>query len=202
MRQCPNCGQRVEEIDRYCFECGTPLGSGEETADKVAQRQSQSPPPEQHTDDEFVPDPEKWNDPASLAPSKSRTRVERFGTLWVAALATVIALLESASAIVFAEEYAAQVAEFDFGTEITATAVLAQGVGGAIVALATAALCVYYYQQGGLDKRFFWGLLVAGVLGFFFGTAISFIVIFGVGVYGLLVVMRRQPRHPRQRGPV
>lgn len=201
MRQCPNCGERVEDIDRYCFECGRPLGSGDDTAGQVAQEGLQSPPQGQPKEDEFVPDPEEWNDPASLAPAKSRNRVDSLGTLWVAALATVTALLESASAIVFAEEYASQVAEFDFGTEITETAVLAQGIGGVIIALATAALCVYYYQQGVLDRRFFWGLLVAGVLGFLFGTAISFIVIFGIGAYGLLVVMRRQPQQPRQRGP-
>lgn len=202
MRQCPNCGERVEAVDRYCFECGTPLGSGDETAGQVAQREPTSAAQEQPPEDEFVPDPEQWNDPASLAESKSRDRVDSFGTLWVAALAAVGALLESASAIIFADEYASQVEQFGIGAEITRNAVMAQGVGGAIIALGIAGLCVYFYQQGGLDKRFFWGLILGGVLGFFFGAAISFVVIFGVGVYGLLVVMRRQPQQPRQRDPV
>jgi len=180
MRYCPHCGERVEPEDAYCFECGTALGA----------------PPDADRDQPRGREQSGGRDRGrehgqAQEPATSPGQVESLTTLWVATGLAALAVLEGLGAVLFADELAEQVQEFGFGGEITAGAIAAQGGLGIAVALAVAALCYYYYRQGYVDRRFFWGLVIAGVGGFFFGSAVSFLLIIGVGAYGLLVVLRR-----------
>ena len=180
MRYCPHCGERVEPEDAYCFECGTALErSPAADRDQPRGRGKGQSRGRDHGREH------------GQEPATSPGQVESLTTLWVAAGLAALAVLEGVGAVLFADELAEQVQEFDFGGEITAGAIAAQGGLGIAVALAVAALCYYYYRQGYVDRRFFWGLVIAGVGGFFFGSAVSFLLIIGVGAYGLLVALRR-----------
>ena len=209
MHSCPHCGERVEERDVYCFECGTYLG-GEREQRRPETAQQHTPA---HTDTPSTGEPERHERPRGRhPPGQSRspaerhdtahyptdtaeatpTRITSLTTLWIALAAAIFATLENAGAILFADELAEQAAELGFGDEITSGAIAIQGALGLVVALGVAALCLYYYQQGYLDRRFYWGLILTGVLGFFVGAALSFFVFIIVGAYGLLVGLRRQ----------
>lgn len=117
--------------------------------------------------------------------------VESLTTVWVAAGLSVVALVESVSAILFADEVVSLVEDSGFGGEVSADVVAIGGGVGAVVALLTGGLCAYFYREGYVDRRFFWGLIAGGVAGLLFGNAFSFLILIGVGAYGLLVVLKR-----------
>ncbi|ERH09919.1 MAG: hypothetical protein J07HX64_01684 [halophilic archaeon J07HX64] len=71
-----------------------------------------------------------------------------------------------------------------------------------MLALALIGLCVYYYRQGYVSRRFFWTLVGGGVVGILLGNAISFLLLLVVGGYGLLVVLRRDRSQDRPVGGV
>ena len=118
-------------------------------------------------------------------------RVESLTTLWVAAGLSVLALVESLSVIVFADEVVGLVEDSGFGGEVSAETIAVTGGLGLVVALVLVGLCLYYYRQGYVERRFFWGLIVGGGVGLLFGSGISFLVLIVVGGYGLLVVLKR-----------
>ena len=118
-------------------------------------------------------------------------RVESLTTLWVAAGLSVLALVESLSVIVFADEVVGLVEDSGFGGDVSAETIAVTGGLGLVVALVLVGLCLYYYRQGYVERRFFWGLIVGGGVGLLFGSGISFLVLIVVGGYGLLVVLKR-----------
>jgi hypothetical protein len=119
------------------------------------------------------------------------SRAESLTTLWVAAALAALAIIENVSAVLFADEIVEFVEDSGFVSELSANTVAIQGGIGAVLALAVAGLCYYYYRQGYVDRRFFWGLIAGGVAGLLFGNAFSFLILIGVGAYGLLVVLKR-----------
>jgi hypothetical protein len=130
-------------------------------------------------------------------PRETGGRVESLTTLWVATGLAVLALVESLSVIVFADEFVELVADSGFGGDVSAGTIAVSGGIGAVIALGLAGLCLYYYRQGYVERRFFWGLIVGGGAGFLLGAGISFLVLIAVGAYGLLVVVKRD--RPRER---
>ena len=122
---------------------------------------------------------------------ESSGRVESLTTLWVATGLSVLALVESLSAIVFADEVVEFVEDSGFAGDVSAETIAITGGLGLVIALALVGLCVYYYRQGYVERRFFWGLIVGGGVGLLFGSGLSFLILIVVGGYGLLVVLKR-----------
>jgi len=187
MNHCPRCGERVEPEDAYCFECGTELGDREEAATNRPPRET-GRNPRRGDESESRSRPERSTRERS---DSSRGQVETLTTLWIAGVLAAVALVENVSAVIFADE----IVEFVEGQGIieglSADTVALQGGVGAVLALALVGLCVYYYRQGYVDRRFFWTLVAGGVGGILLGNAISFLLLIAVGAYGLLVVLRR-----------
>lgn len=181
MEQCPRCGETVDPGDAYCFECGTVLGEsdteeGRHTGRGGASRGQQAS-----------------QQRAPTRAERSATGVESRTTLWIAVGLSLLSVLENGAIIVFADDLVAFIEDegLGFATDISAETIIAQGAVGLVVALGAVALCAYYYRAGRLDRRFFWGLVAIGVVGFFFGGGLSVVLLAVVGAYGLLVVLRR-----------
>lgn len=114
----------------------------------------------------------------------------KLGTLWAAVVVSVLAILENATAVLFPETLAEQSAELLGGeTTLSQEVIVATGLIGIGICLAVLVLCYHYYQEESLDRRFFWGLIGGGVVGFFLGSAILFLVLVAIGAYGLLVAL-------------
>lgn len=150
MRYCPQCGQRVEEDDAFCFECGTQLESGQ-------------------------------------IPHGVEAKPTSMGTVWAAGILALIAIIESLGYLLYAEE-ALEMA--GFGEEISAELIMLSAGFGLLLGLLVIGLTAYYYNEGYVEKQFFWGLIGIGLIGFLFGSALSFLFIVIVGVYGMLAVVR------------
>lgn len=219
MNSCPHCGERVEEADAFCFECGTKLhddgGPPDRGADEHADRVPPGTPREQRdrtagdrrvehsprTRTAAQPGERGYGegdrreyargDPYERPTADKAAQVYSLTTLWIALAAGVLGALENLGVLLFADELADQMAELGFGDEITAQAIAIQGGLGLLVSFAIIGLCVYYYRQGALDRRFYWALIATGVLGFIVGAALSFLVPIVVGAYGLLVGLKR-----------
>jgi hypothetical protein len=117
--------------------------------------------------------------------------VESLRTLWVAAALGVVAVVENLSAVLFADELVQFVEDSGFVDDLSTDTVVIQGGLGVALSLVVVGLCYYYYRQGYVDRRFFWGLIAGGIAGLLFGNAISFLILIAVGAYGLLVVLKR-----------
>lgn len=226
MQHCPHCGERVDPGDAYCFECGTELTGTDETGSQPHDRdpgrsgqhrdqESESRGPTRDRTRQQTASREQGPDPGGTgqAPGTDRPReraqgrsrqqetaehggVESLTTLWVATGLAVVGTVENLSAVVFADDIVELVENSGFVDNLSAQTVAIQGGVGVVLSLLVAGLCLYYYRQGYVDRRFFWALVGGGVAGFLFGNAISFLVLIVVGAYGLLVVLRRSPDSP------
>jgi len=210
MNNCPHCGERVEPGDAYCFECGAQLVGGvngtnagesanrgqtdDRARSRVQSREPRQSPPGQNSQD-------RPHESGGYRPERrgadTSGQVRSLTTLWVAAGLAGLAVVESLGAIVFADELVSVVEDSGVGVELSADTIVASGGIGLVVALGLAGLCGYYYRQGYVERRFFWGLIVGGGIGVFLGNAISFLILIVVGAYGLLVVVKRD--RPDQR---
>jgi hypothetical protein len=193
MNHCPRCGERVEPEDAYCFECGAELGDRQESETDRSPRETGRNP---RRGDEY----ESRGRPArgTSEADSSQGQVESLTTLWIAGALAAVALVENVAAVLFADEIVQFVEDQGIIEGLSADTVALQGGIGAVLALALVGLCVYYYRQGYVDRRFFWTLVGGGVVGILLGNAISFLLLLVVGAYGLLVVLRRD----RSRGQV
>ena len=187
MNHCPRCGERVEPEDAYCFECGAELGDRQETETDRSPRETGRNP---RRGDEYESRgrPERG---AHGGSDSTQGQVESLTTLWIAGALAAVALVENAAAVLFADEIVQFVENQGIIEGLSADTVAVQGGVGAVLALALVGLCVYYYRQGYVNRRFFWTLVGGGVVGILLGNAISFLLLLVVGAYGLLVVLRR-----------
>jgi len=179
MNHCPHCGERVEPRDAYCFECG----------ERLSGRQSGAAPRGRPR--------ESGRHQRKKSGHNRSGRVQSLTTLWVAAGLAALALVESLGAILFADELVALVEDSEFRVEVSAETIVVSGGVGLVVAIGLSGLCAYYYRQGYVGRRFFWGLIAGGGIGILLGNAISFLILVVVGAYGLLVVVRRN--RPEER---
>jgi len=92
MQQCPHCGERVEPVDVYCFECGTALGAstdddrsrGPTSGREQGRRQQQTPRREQAP----------GRAPGAVTSDEtSQSGVESLTTLWVAVGLSVVSVV-------------------------------------------------------------------------------------------------------------
>lgn len=205
MDNCPHCGERVDPGDAYCFECGTELAGsprGTDTAaDRSHERQTGGRTREHrgggrgHERRDRQERGQTQTDPEAESDSG---KVESLRTLWVTLGLSILAVLETGETILRADANAEQAREASrdagFGEEtvdmITADILAAVGVLGLLVAVAVVVFCYRYYQRGYVSRRFFWGVIVAGVLALFLGVSTAVLLI-AAGAYGLLVVVRR-----------
>lgn len=109
-------------------------------------------------------------------------------TVWAGGLLGVTGALESLALVLFAGEMVEVAESGGFGGDFSVGLLRVQGGFGLLLSVCVLGVCYYYYSQGYVEKRYFWGLILAGVVGFFFGAALSFLVLLGVGLYGLVVV--------------
>lgn len=199
MNHCPRCGERVEPEDAYCFECGTELGDRPEGEGTDRQRRETGRNPRRGDEYESRSRPGRGGYGDS---NSSQGGVESLTTLWIAGVLAVVALIENVSVAIFADEIVGFVEDQGIIEGLSADTVALQGGLGAVLALALIGLCVYYYRQGYVSRRFFWTLVGGGVVGILLGNAISFLLLLVVGGYGLLVVLRRDRSQDRPVGGV
>lgn len=169
MQYCPNCGHEVEEDDRFCIDCGQNLDGG-------GGNRSRGPPASQGSAPPGAA-------PGVLGPLRAEFGI---GTLWGPVIVAVLGFLQSLYFVLSPEEV---IEVGGFGEEITTDVIVAIGALGILSALAVVGLVGYYYREGYVDKRYFWGLILLGVVGFFFGGGVTFLVLIGIGAYGLFAVL-------------
>jgi len=121
---------------------------------------------------------------AELDPSGGTTSSLR--TLWAAVLVAVFATLENVLKLVFADEMVEQAEQSGLGGDVGREALMQVSAIGILVALTVLTVCYYYYREGAVDGRFFWGLVVAGVVGVLLGGTLLILPLIGIGAYGLL----------------
>jgi predicted nucleic acid-binding Zn ribbon protein len=121
---------------------------------------------------------------AELDPSGGTTSSPR--TLWAAVLVAVFATLENVLKLVFADEMVEQAEQSGLGGDVGREALMQVSAIGILVALTVLTVCYYYYREGAVDGRFFWGLVVAGVVGVLLGGTLLILPLIGIGAYGLL----------------
>ncbi len=209
MEQCPHCGERVEPVDAYCFECGTALeasteadgsrgptpererGRGQrQTSRRESGRGQQRPPGAQG----------RVREPGSVTSDESsQGGTESLTTLWVAAALSVVSVVENVAIIVFAGDIAdfVETEGTSLVDNVSAGDIAVQGGIGLVIAFGAVALCAYYYRQGVLDRRFFWALVGVGIGGLLLGGGLSVVLLAAVGAYGLLVVLRGSETEPQ-----
>jgi amino acid transporter len=199
MQYCPHCGERVEVGDRYCIECGTPLGGEAEGAEGTG-RTPGARNPAGHERDRNVPR-------GGTDRLEMHSKVESFGTLWAAVAAGVLAVLESGGTLVLALFYEQTLREqaADVGVESLPsdmTVFVATSAIGFVLAVVVLGLCGYFYREGYLDRRFYWGLVAAGAGGLLVAGTLTLLLAAIVGAYGLLVALRGQnpPQGTDSRG--
>jgi ABC-type multidrug transport system permease subunit len=107
-------------------------------------------------------------------------------TLWATVLVSVLATLENVLKIVYADEMIEQAEQSGVGGEVGREALIQVSAIGVLVALTVLTVCYYYYREGTVDRRFFWGLIVAGVVGVLFGGTLLILPLIGIGAFGLL----------------
>ena len=168
MPYCPNCGHEVDETDRFCIECGQNL----EAAGTGQSRESE---------------PRRGDTAPARAGGQTGARAPMTrGIGWIPVGIAVISLLQSLYFVLSPEG----VIELGgFGDEITTDAIVFIGALGILSALAVVGLVVYYYRKGFVGRRYFWGLVVLGVVGFFFGGGATFLGLVLVGAYGLFSIL-------------
>jgi len=204
MEYCPHCGERVDPDDAYCFECGTELdGSGGESERAQGHR---GPGESERAQGHRNPGGSgssahgaannrrsRGRDPVTgQEPDGESGQVESLTTLWVTVALSVFAMLESAGTILTADQQVEQIESLLADEEVpgwlTSDLFVVLGALGLVVAVATAGLCYRYYRQGYVDRRFFWGVVGAGVGLLVFGGGLSALLLIALGAYGLLVV--------------
>lgn len=117
--------------------------------------------------------------------------ISRLRTVWISLGLAALGVLESAMLLVMPGQIIQQADSFGFGTGLSESMVLAMGAFGLLISLSVGGLCFYYYSEGYVDRRFFWGILGAGVAGLLLAGGISFLLLIAVGIYGLVVFVRR-----------
>ena len=166
MPYCPNCGQEVDETDRFCIQCGGELdgrvGGGSH-----------------HTHGEEVP-------AGTMSPRGPGTTEFGTGTLWGPVVVAALGILQSLY-FIFAPDQIITAA--GFGEELTTEIIVVTGVLGLLIAFSVLGLVYYYWNQGFADRRYFWALVGLGIAGFFLGGGVAFLVLVGIGAYGLLSVL-------------
>lgn len=118
-------------------------------------------------------------------------RVSSLGTVWAAGILAIVGLIESLVVVMAPETLLAEAEDVGLAPDLSPEVLMIMGTIGILVSLAVGALSYYYYQQGHVEKRFFWAIVGAGVFGILFAGGFSFFLLIAVGAYGLLVVMRR-----------
>ena len=202
MEQCPHCGERVEPVDAYCFECGTALGASTEGDG------SRGPAPEQQHNrgreqisrrQQGQGQGPRQGSGGVTSGETSQSGVESLTALWVAAGLSVVSLIENIAIIVFAGDIAdfVEAEGTSFVGNVSAGDIAVQGGIGLVIAFGAVALCAYYYRQGILDRRFFWALVGVGIGGLLLGGGLSVVLLAAVGAYGLLVALRRDETDPQ-----
>jgi hypothetical protein len=121
---------------------------------------------------------------ADLDPSGGDTGSLR--ALWATVLVSVLAVLENVLKIVYADEILEQTEQSGIGGDPGREALMQVSAIGALVSLTVLTVCYYYYREGALDGRFFWGLILAGVVGVLLGGTLLSLPLVGIGAYGLL----------------
>lgn len=125
---------------------------------------------------------------ADLDPSEP-DQISSLKTAYGAGVLAVIGLFESLFFIFSPESILAQAEEFGLGDGLSAEMLMVTGGFGLFLSLVVGALCYYYYTLGYVDKRFFWTLIITGVLGFLFASMFSFLFVLGIGIYGLVFAL-------------
>ncbi len=170
MPYCPHCGEEVHEDDRFCIECGTELDR-ERGGESSYGWQSEPP-------SEGVVDPES-----------SSTAAVTAGRVWVPLAIALFGVFQSAVLVLYPDVVLDSFESFDFQTDISRELIVSAGAFGLVSAIALIGLVGYYYNRGALDRRYFWGLIGIGIVGFLLGNNLLFLVPLGIGVYGLYSVL-------------
>ncbi len=116
-------------------------------------------------------------------------RTESLTTVYGTVVFAVFGLLESLAFVFSPETFLEQAEEFGVGDGLTAEVLVVTGAIGVLLSLGVAALALYYYNQGFVEKQFFWALIITGVLGILFASMFSFLFIIIIGIYGLIFVI-------------
>jgi hypothetical protein len=174
MPYCPHCGEEVHEDDRFCIECGTELDR-ERGGESSYGWQSEPPA-------DGVVDPESKS-------SSGQTAELTAGRLWVPFGVALFGVVQSVVLVIYPDAVLDSFESFDLQADISRELIVSAGAFGLVSALALMGLVGYYYRQGGLDRRYFWGLVGIGIFGFLLGNNLLFLLPLGIGVYGLYAVL-------------
>jgi hypothetical protein len=166
MPYCPNCGQEVEEADRFCIQCGTTL---EGRAGGGSHRAHDTDAP-----------------PGTMSPRGPGTAEFSTATLWGPVVVAALGVVQSLYFVLAPDQI---LAAAGFGEEFTTDVIIATGVLGLLMAFSVLGLVYYYWNRGHVDRRYFWALVGLGVAGFFLGGGIAFLALVVIGAYGLLSVL-------------
>lgn len=118
-------------------------------------------------------------------------QIHSLRTVWASLVIAVLGIIESAMLLIMPGEIAQQAESFGFGSSFSDSLLMVMGGIGLVISLAVIGLCAYYYSEGYVDKRFFWGIFAAGAIGLLFAGGISFLILIAIGVFGLGVFLRR-----------
>jgi len=179
MPYCPHCGEEVEDDDRYCIECGTELARDRSGTDSSYGWQSEPP-------SDGVIEPETQ---AESAPAPPGAATATAGRLWVPFGVALFGVVQSIVLLVYPQTLLDSAESFDLNANLSTDVVVAAGAFGLIASLLLIGLVGYYYREGALDKRYFWGLVGVGVFGVLIGNNILFLVPAAIGGYGLYAVI-------------
>ncbi len=116
-------------------------------------------------------------------------KTESLTTVYATVVFAVFGLLESLAFVFSPETFLEQAEEFGLEAGLTTEMLVVTGSIGVLVSLGVTALALYYYNQGFVEKQFFWALIIAGAIGILFASMFSFLFILIIGIYGLLFVI-------------
>lgn len=127
---------------------------------------------------------------ATLDPSEAQSdQTESLTTVYATVVFAVFGLLESLAFVFSPETFIEQVEDVGLDAGLTPEMLVVTGTIGVLLSLGVAALALYYYNQGFVEKQFFWALIITGVLGLLFASMFSFLFVLIIGIYGLIFVM-------------
>ncbi len=127
---------------------------------------------------------------ATLDPSEAQSdQTESLTTVYATVVFAVFGLLESLAFVFSPETFIEQAEDVGLDAGLTPEMLVVTGTIGVLLSLGVAALALYYYNQGFVEKQFFWALIITGVLGLLFASMFSFLFVLIIGIYGLIFVM-------------
>lgn len=127
---------------------------------------------------------------ATLDPSEAQSdQTESLTTVYATVVFAVFGLLESLAFVFSPETFLEQAEEVGLDAGLTPEMLVVTGTIGVLLSLGVTALALYYYNQGFVEKQFFWALIITGVLGLLFASMFSFLFVLIIGIYGLIFVM-------------